>query len=159
MRITDALLGEHGTFHAIFDDLERSLPGMSDAGAIRAAGGTLAAALLTHAEIENDLLFPELERRVGPDGPLAVLHYEHDQIEAALARLPRCTDAAAARGLLLETIATAREHFAKEEQILFPLAAQVLGVELERLGEAWAKRRGVTVRPQGVHACGPVGAC
>jgi len=159
MRIIDALLGEHGAFYAIFDHLERDVPGMHEAAAIRAAGATLGAALATHAAIENEVLFPELERRVGPDGPLAVMRHEHDQIEDGLARLARCGDTAAARGLLLGTLATAREHFAKEENILFPLAAQLLEQEMERLGDLWAERRGVVVRPRGVHACAQGGAC
>lgn len=154
MRIIDALLGEHGAFYAIFNDLERDLPGMQDAGNIRTAGATLAAALGSHAAIENEVLFPEIERRVGPDGPLAVMRYEHDKIEDGLARLARCAEAADARSLLLDILATARDHFAKEENVLFPLAAQVLGDDLERLGDAWAQRRGVMVRPQGFHACG-----
>jgi iron-sulfur cluster repair protein YtfE (RIC family) len=153
MRIIDALLGEHGAFYAIFNDLERDVPGMQEAAAIRAAGATLGAALATHATIENEVLFPEIERRVGPGGPLAVMRYEHDQIEGGLARLAGCGEAAAARVVLLGTLATAREHFAKEENILFPLAAQILEKEMERLGDMWAERRGVMVRSQGAPAC------
>ena len=51
-----------------------------------------------------------------------------------------------ARDLLLDTIAIARDHFAKEEQVLFPMAANALPPEeLQALGAEWAAARGVTL--------------
>ena len=47
-----------------------------------------------------------------------------------------------ARGLLLHLIDVARPHFAKEEDVLFPMAETALPeATLLRLGEEWASRR------------------
>jgi hemerythrin-like domain-containing protein len=44
----------------------------------------------------------------------------------------------------MHTITLARQHFAKEEQVLFPMAQQVLDdQELFELGAQWAKGRKV----------------
>ncbi|NIN68730.1 MAG: hypothetical protein GTO63_29295 [Anaerolineae bacterium] len=48
--------------------------------------------------------------------------------------------------MLLHVIQVAREHFAKEEQILYPIAEQVLDTDtLTQLGRQWAERRGVVI--------------
>lgn len=142
MKITDALLGEHGAFYALFDRIESRLG--SDPGSAGPLAELLAAALLPHARIENDHLFAALEPTMGPAGPLAVMRAEHDEIEGAVNRAASEADAEVARGLLLHAISVAREHFAKEEQVLFPMATQALGEDkLEELGRVWAGERGV----------------
>jgi hemerythrin-like domain-containing protein len=79
-------------------------------------------------------------------GPLAVMRAEHDEIEGALDRLPKIQDLAEAQSLVLHVIQVAREHFAKEEQALYPIAEQVLDTDtLTRLGRQWAERRGVAI--------------
>ena len=56
------------------------------------------------------------------------------------------TDLAEAQQRLLHVVEIARQHFAKEEQILFNLAPESLGDEmLGDLGAEWAKRRGVMI--------------
>ncbi len=141
--ITDGLLGEHGVFYAIFEHLESEAAGM-EADALQAAGKALAVALISHARLENECLFPPLEQFLGPGGPVAVMRQEHDEIEQALLHLAGAGHAAAMRDRLLGAIAQAREHFAKEEQVLFPMAAQMLGLEkLRELGATWAARRGL----------------
>jgi hemerythrin-like domain-containing protein len=43
-------------------------------------------------------------------------------------------------------VQTARAHFAKEEQVLFPLAGQMLEAgKLAQLGAKWAERRKVSI--------------
>ena len=166
MKITDALRGEHGVFYAQFDQLERDLDGVA-LPVLQAEGALLAAGLAPHAHIENELLFPALENDLGGEGgPLDVFREEHakiedslqklqalraladqhDDIEGALARLPSAASAAEARVLLRGALSVAREHFAKEEQMLFPMAEQILGEQqLAQLGEAWAARRSVVL--------------
>lgn len=147
MKITDALLGEHGVFYATFDHLERVLPDSKNLSAIKSAGAALAAALASHAHIEDELLFGALEPVLGTTGgPLMVMRMEHDQIEGGLDRLPSVCDTADACDLLLNVVQTARGHFAKEEQILYPIAGQVLEPgALDRLGIEWAARRKVVL--------------
>jgi hemerythrin-like domain-containing protein len=106
----------------------------------------LAAALAGHAQLEEDLLFKTLERHIGSIGPLAVMRMEHDQIEEGLERLPAVRELEQVRELLLQIVEVARGHFAKEEQVLFPMASQALSTEtLIDLGEQWARRRAVTL--------------
>lgn len=106
----------------------------------------LAAALVGHAHLEEELLFTTLEPHIGPMGPLSVMRMEQGQIEAALAHLPKIQDLAEAQSLLLHAIQVAREHFAKEEQLLYPIAEQALDTDtLTQLGRLWADRRGVVI--------------
>ena len=167
MKITDALLGEHGVFYAQFDQMEQMLDA-SPLALIQAQGALLAGGLVPHALIENEILFPAIEAQMGGSfGPIPVMRAEHaeiegslerlqqlheltqahDDIEGAFARLPDTRDTQAARELVRHTIQVAREHFAKEEQILFPMAIEMLNDStLRELGQQWAARRGVMVR-------------
>jgi hemerythrin-like domain-containing protein len=147
MKITEALLGEHGVFYALFDQLEKAVPASETLSLVQSQGALLAAALKPHASMEDELLFSSLESHLGTnEGPLAVMRTEHNEIEGALARVQEVKDLAEARALVLHAVRTAREHFAKEEQVLFPMAEQVLGAEaLTQLTAAWAERRGVTI--------------
>jgi regulator of cell morphogenesis and NO signaling len=166
MKIIDALRAEHGVFYAQFELLEAANDTASLA-ALQAQGALLAAALASHAHIENDILFPALERELGGEaGPLALFRAEHaliegaldklqtlrelscdhGAIEGALQRLPCAGDIAEARALMQQALAVARDHFSKEEHMLFPMAEQVLAErQLESLGEAWAAWRHVTL--------------
>ena len=139
--ITDALLGEHGVIYTLLEHLtSRPFDSAEDA---RIQAAELAAGLATHARIEDDLLFVALEGPLGPDGgPLAVMRTEHAEVEATLERLAQVEDVQEAEALAGHLVKVAREHFEKEEQILFPMAAQLLGEEtLRSLGEQWAARR------------------
>ena len=146
MKITDAFLGEHGVFYAQFSHLEEVLPLSEAVEEVHAQAALLTAALATHARLEEDVLFTSLDPHLGPMGPLAVMRAEHNEIEGTLARIPEVKDLVEARGLLLHALQVARQHFAKEEQVLFPMANQILGEEtLTRLGTQWAERRSVSV--------------
>ena len=147
MKITEALLGEHGLFYSEFDQLERGLPGEMDISAVKSQGVLLQAGIESHARLEENLLFTNLEEKIGPMGPLAVMRSEHEEIERTLGLLAEVEDHEQARRQLLHVVQVAREHFAKEEQVLFPLAEQALGSEtLHNLGARWAEARGVSIR-------------
>lgn len=146
IKITDALLGEHGVFYRLFDHCEAGLSGWG-LEQVQAAGAQVASALASHAQVEDELLFTSLEEHLPADaGPLVVMRMEHQEIEGGLEKLPSVTDPEAARALLARILHTARDHFAKEEQVLFPLAGERLGeARLQELGRHWAARRGVSV--------------
>lgn len=141
MRITDALLGEHAVIYPLLDELGRC--DFETAGEARAQARVVAAALGSHARLEDELLFDPLEQHLGTGaGPLAMMRAEHDEIEALLARLVELEELAEARTAATQVTALAREHFAKEEQVLFPMADQTLDeAELGELGAEWARRR------------------
>ena len=123
--------------------------------------------LLEHARKEDEALFPALERTFDRShGPTAVLRAEHVDIEAraqvfkrtvhelehvehaairaggaALAALAAGEgEAARVVGLAREMIALLEAHFGKEEEILFPMARQMLStaelMEVARAMEA-----------------------
>jgi hemerythrin-like domain-containing protein len=74
------------------------------------------------------------------------MRMEHDEIEGSLERLQKLQDLAEAKNLLLHAIQTARAHFAKEEQVLFVMAGQMLEAsKLAQLGAKWAEQRKVSV--------------
>ena len=147
MKITDAFLGEHGVFYAQFDRLEEALPTEDRIEVLRGKASLLAAALAPHARLEDDLLFAAVEEKVGTGfGPVSTMRAEHEEIEGALRSVADASDPKRARETLLEVILLARSHFLKEERVAFPLAEEVLGAEnLERLGEEWARARGVVL--------------
>ncbi len=149
MKITDALLGEHGVFYAQFARLDEAVPTASGATELREMAALPASGLASHAAIEDELLFDRLEQVLGADsGPLPVMRAEHSSIEAALAAAATAPEADRARRCITEAVELAREHFAKEERVLFPLAEQMIPEEsLVELGHAWAVRRHVTLTP------------
>jgi len=143
MKITEALLGEHGVFYAQFDHLEQAVPSAQTLAQVQAQASLLAAGLASHARIENELLFDKLER----SGPVAVMYQEHDQIEGDLGQVQESGDLAQAQRLVLHVIQVALDHFTKEEEVLFPMAEQTLGPEtLTQLGAQWAQQRRVKLR-------------
>lgn len=145
MKITEALLGEHGVFYALFDHLEQAVPAADSLALVQSQAALLTAALATHAGLEDELLFSALDPHLGQMGPLAVMRMEHDEIENTLGQVQEARDLTQAQRLVLHAVRVAREHFAKEEQVLFPMAHQVLDErELTQLGAQWAERRGVT---------------
>ncbi|MCC6224174.1 MAG: hemerythrin domain-containing protein [Thermoleophilia bacterium] len=141
MRITDALLGEHAVIYSLLDKLARGEFATADEA--RGQAHALTAALESHAHLEDELLFEPLEGHIGAEaGPLAVMRLEHDEIEAVLARLREIDEPVEAKTAATRLASLARDHFAKEEHVLFPLAETALGEgELERLGAEWATRR------------------
>lgn len=147
MKITEALLGEHGVFYAQFDYMEKNVPHAQDLALVKSHGAMLSAALAPHAHLENDLLFAALEAHLdSQSGPLAVMRMEHDEIERSLERLQTLQDLSEAKNLLLHALQTARAHFAKEEQVLFVMAGQMLEAsKLAQLGAKWAEHRKVTI--------------
>ena len=146
MNITDAFLGEHAVFYAQFDHMEQTIPTADAVEQIKTQGVMLAAALTGHAQLEEELLFTSLEAHIGPTGPLAVMRMEHKTIESSLEQLPLVQELAQGKELLLSVITVARQHFAKEEQILYPIAIQTLSIEiLLDLGSQWAGYRGVSL--------------
>ena len=144
MKITQVLLGEHGVFYAWFDAIEASLRKNPNAEDIRELAIVLAPALKQHAHMEDELLFDAMSGTGPAAGPLAMMHIEHERIEGLLENACIAKTAGEGAATLRDAIDTARDHFAKEERIVFPLAEmQLSGAQLEELAEKWADRRGV----------------
>ena len=138
--------------------------------ALAAAGRMMATRLLAHARKEDEALFPALERALGEgSGPTAVMREEHREIHEHAARF-RTTlreleeiehpaivrggaelralaatggDARALREAASRVIELLDLHFRKEEEILFPMAREVLGPrELDDVARAMDALKG-----------------
>ena len=101
MNVTDAFLGEHAVFYAQFDYMEKIIPVATSVLQVKTQGAMLKAALAGHAQLEEELLFKNLESHIGPQGPLAVMRAEHDEIERSLESLPGIKELPQAQALLL----------------------------------------------------------
>jgi len=143
MKITDAMRGEHGPLYALFLHCEESALKWELADLLL-AGRCIEAALLSHARVEDDLLFTAIERVMPPGGPASAMRAEHDEIDQELTALRAAGTESQARQAMAAVIEKARDHFQKEEMVLFPLADELLApAELESLARVWAERRGV----------------
>jgi hemerythrin-like domain-containing protein len=146
VKLTDALLGEHGVFYAFFDQVEAVTATATSVAQIREATVTLSAVVLSHANLEEELLFPALETHLGTTGPLAVMRTEHDEIEHALRQIEKAQDLDDGADCVARALSILRDHFRKEEVVLFSIARQTLDEETHiRLGKAWAEARRVTI--------------
>ncbi len=96
-------------------------------------------ATLMHFQAEEEILFPALESVMGhSSGPTQVMRMEHtemrqlfDDMKQALAT----RDADALSGIGDTLVIMLQQHNAKEEQVLYPLADQLLGSDAESLLE------------------------
>ena len=84
--------------------------------------------LQAHARREDDQVFVPLEKFLPADhGPLAVMRAEHEEIERRLARLDGADPGEPeVRAEFARLAAVARDHFRKEEEVLFAFAERLL---------------------------------
>ena len=150
MKITDALLGEHAVMYELFEHIRDTAHNANDVQEIQRIVLVVERLLLSHARIEEDMLFPELEPHLGPMGPLAAMRSEHQEIEALLTAAKAATDVGVLKSTIEQFLDLTYGHFQKEEQVLFAMAQQVLDEPaLTDLGTKWAARRKVVVDGQG----------
>ncbi len=148
MRITDALREEHRVFNVRFDELDQLVSRRPDLAQLRPKASLLAKGLLSHAGIENDILFPLLERFLGGTGPLAMMKAQHEEIEGGLLGIlvwredeAEVQDPEHARAAVKGILQLARQHLAMEER-MFWMAEKILGEgQLNELGQQFAERR------------------
>jgi len=142
MKITDVLRAEHAVFHNLFDHIETTVPRLKTLAEVKALAAVVEKVHEPHAKTEDDLFMEPLEHCFDQIGQNETFHAEHRQIEEALARARHAKTVKDAKRVLLGAIAACREHFDKEERIVFPLAERVLKAKtLSELGQAWLSRR------------------
>jgi len=143
MKITEALRAEHVVYHTLFDHLERVTPGLRSLAQIQALAGLLHAMLRAHGAVEDALLIEPLEHCIDQVGHRETFHSEHEEIEANLQAVLEARSVAKARRLLQAAVLLAREHFDKEERLVFPLAEKVLNAQtIQSLGQRWREQHG-----------------
>ena len=146
MKLTDALIAEHGVFYIFFDQVLAVASSGASVDQLKCVTRVLSAAVETHAGLEEALLFPALEPHLGTGGPLAVMRDEHADVKQALEQMEGIRDAGDGAERVVRALHHLRDHFQKEESVLFSIARQILDDETQnRLGEAWAEARRVTV--------------
>ena len=142
MKITEILVAEHAVFHNLFDHIEKTLPRLKTLAEVKSLAATLDALMRPHAGTEDDLLMGQLEHCLEQLGQSETFHEEHEEIDAQLAEVQKARGPKQARDLLLRAVLRSREHFDKEERVVFPLAERVLKAKtLSGLGDEWMKRR------------------
>ncbi|MGN6665749.1 MAG: hemerythrin domain-containing protein [Trinickia sp.] len=108
----------------------------------RAIVNGVCAAVEIHAQLEEEIFYPALDRALGNEETLAKSRPEHDEMRATIAKL-RATgpEDAAYDGLFHQLIREVVHHVADEETVLLPDAERVLKNELHSLGAAMTRRR------------------
>ncbi|AKS38793.1 hemerythrin [Anoxybacillus gonensis] len=89
-----------------------------------------------HSRREEDVLFPMMERYIGKQfGPIAVMEYEHQEAKQNIATFLQKTEtirseeAKQLASYVMNAYMILTDHFAKEEQVLFPMAEKLLSAE------------------------------
>lgn len=136
----DVLMLDHQTTEKVFDAVERALngPAQPEPGLLADAARYFQEYVDgCHNRKEEDHLFPLVEQRGVPrhGGPLAVMLMEHDQNRSLLPRLASLIDRYVAgdagvlpalRASFDEYSALMKNHFWKENDILYPMARRVM---------------------------------
>jgi hemerythrin-like domain-containing protein len=147
MKITDVLRAEHAVFHNLFDHIEAVLPRTRTLAEVKSLTTVVETLLAPHAKTEDDLFMEPLGHCFDQIGQQETFHDEHEMIDAELAKVHKARDLKTAKKILLGAVTTSREHFDKEERIVFPLAERILKAKtLSELGETWLRRREVAVK-------------
>ncbi len=135
--ITTTLVTEHAIYCAVFDEIERLLPGLESTREVRLLSTMVEGLLGKHAETEMNLAYAALDHVLAEKGKLDRLHQDHKEIDHNYKQVHGASSLAAAQRLLQKALAASREHFRYEERVVFPLLERVLpGETLNDLGEA-----------------------
>jgi hemerythrin-like domain-containing protein len=142
MKITEILMAEHAVFHNLFDHIEATVPQAGTVAEVKSLGMIMSKLMAPHSKTEDDLFMEPLEHCFDQLGQKETFHDEHEQIDATLEQVQQARDLKSAQKLLLSAVATSRNHFDKEERIVFPLAERILKARtLTELGAQWLKKR------------------
>ena len=138
MKITEILMAEHAVFHNLFDHIEAAVPRLKTPGEVKLLATLVDKVLAPHSKTEDDLFIEPLEHCFEQIGQSETFHAEHRQIEETLAKVQKARTVGDAKQILLRAIAACRDHFDKEERIVFPMAERVLKAKtLSDLGREW----------------------
>ena len=120
--VADYLSWDHERLHAILDTVRNRVYNAEWPYA-RRDYDEFARGLKRHIRLEEDILFPVFDRRVGPGQKTAAMRDEHTRIRGVLGSLHDAVsrgEAAAFRSGLSVLLALLRAHCEKEEEILYP---------------------------------------
>lgn len=114
---------------------------------VKVLAACLGAVLVSHADIEDEVLRPPIESHLpvpAPNADGSSGWTDHQVIRGLLQAVAEATDVVEARRLLQETVTDTYKHFEKEETKIFTIAEREMSEDLQfELGSQWAARRGV----------------
>jgi len=125
--LAEFFTADHRACDALWADIEAA-----EAADVPALFAGFERALRRHLSWEEEVLFPEFEAAMGmgPNhGPTAIMRGEHDQMRALLDAMFQRVSAGDVGGLLDQgdtLLMLIQQHNVKEEQILYPMAGDVL---------------------------------
>lgn len=142
MKITEALFAEHLVFHNMFDYIEAVVPRLKTLAEVKSLATLMESLLKAHSDTEDELFLGPLDHCFEQIGQRDAFLEEHKEIDDSMKALQHVKNLKKARQLLLAAVAYSREHFDKEERIVFPLAERVLNSKtLTSLGQTWMEQR------------------
>ena len=146
MKFIEALQAEHLVFHNMFDRLEKLTPKLKTLAELRAVATLLDSVMEDHGMAEEELLMGPLEHCLNQLGQTDNLHAEHEAIDARFKAVHSTRTVTRARKELLHAIQLSRQHFDREERLIFPLAAKQLSQKTQAaLWRKWDERRRAVV--------------
>lgn len=142
MKITEALQAEHLVFHSMFDHIEAIAPALKTLGEVKALASLVEQMLKAHSDTEDELFLGPLEHCFEQLGQRDAFLAEHQEMDGNLLRVQQATRLKDAQQLLMAAVAHSRQHFDREERIVFPMAERVLkNKTLIQLGQVWQDQR------------------
>jgi len=147
MKITQILMAEHAVFHNLFDHIEVTVPKSKTLAEVKLLAAVITKLTAPHSHTEDELFIEPLEHCFDQLGQKDTFHHEHELIDATLEKVQNAKDLKTAKRLLLGAVTASRNHFDKEERIVFPLAERILKARtLTELGNEWLKQRDKKLR-------------
>jgi hemerythrin-like domain-containing protein len=121
-------LVSHGTWDRVGDEFDRFINAME-----------------THFMGEEEILFPAFEQRTGHTmGPTRVMRMEHSQMRQLFTAMRASVEQQKSDLFLSQSetlLMLMRQHNAKEEQMLYPMSDQVLGLDADSIITQIQQRR------------------
>jgi hemerythrin-like domain-containing protein len=145
--ITKTLIMEHAVFCKVFAQMEQVLAGSPSAPEVKLLASVAEGLLRSHGDAETDLAYSVLDHALADRGAVEQLYQDHREIDAQFKLIHRATDSAEALRLLKRVLAATREHFRREEKIVFPVLEQTLQPATQQtLGQKWLESYSVSAR-------------
>lgn len=130
--LSNVLVQDHQACDEIFAETEQAVE-RADFDLARATYGRFHEAMERHMSVEEKILFPKFEDKVGERaGPTEVMRREHEMMRDLLTKMAAALEQQQASqylGLSETLLVLLQQHNVKEESILYPMIEQVLTPE------------------------------
>ena len=147
--IIDSLTLEHTVFGHLFHQIESLLPQLTTPQEAQLLGRLVEGILASHGDREENLAYAALDQFLANQNELDCLYQDHEEIDGRLERLRSAATLPEARQLLKEALHASRQHFKREELLIFPKLGKAFDEEtLSELSEAWKKWDAVPLKPR-----------